>query len=59
MSPLTDAERALAREVIRERERKVFAVVERIGQDIRAREAPRMVMSQAEKDAPARQSVSA
>lgn len=46
----TSAERA-ARETVRMRERAIWTEVEKIGRDLRAKEAPAQTMTQAERDA--------
>jgi hypothetical protein len=46
----TAAERA-AREAVRARERAVWTDVERLGRELRAAEAPKQAMTQAERDA--------
>lgn len=50
MTPAEKAAAHAARAVRTERERTVFATVERVGADLRAREAPRQAMSQAQSD---------
>jgi hypothetical protein len=47
------ADRA-AREAVRERERAIWTDVERVGRELRAAEAPKQVMTQAERDAAAK-----
>ena len=50
MTPAEKAAARAARAVRTERERTVLATVERVGADLRAREAPRQAMSQAQAD---------
>jgi hypothetical protein len=46
----TEADRA-AREAVRRRERAVWTDVERVGRELRAADAPKQAMTQADRDA--------